>query len=83
MTDVDGDGDGPPPAERPPPNVPLVLSCAFGVLGLVLLVAGATLGNTGLAVAGFAAGSLSLAAALYWRSLLVNAWAEKRGRPPR
>ena len=80
MTDVDGDGL----PERPPPPVPFVLSCALGALGFVLLLAGVVLGSTGLAVAGFASGSLSLAAALYWRSLLVTAWAEqKRGRPPR
>jgi hypothetical protein len=73
-------GGAPPPPERPP--VPLVLSIAFGALGFVLLAAGLIGGSTGLAVAGFAAGSLSLGAALYWRSLLINSWAaQKRGRP--
>lgn len=77
-----GNGGGPPPAERPGPPVPLVLSIAFGVVGAVLLVAGLIGGSTGLAVGGFAAGSLSLGAALYWRSLLISSWAaQKRGRP--
>ena len=61
-----------------------MLSCALGAVGLVLLVAGAILGSTPLSVAGVVGGSLSLGAALYWRSLLISAWAEqKRGRPPR
>lgn len=69
---------------RPSPPVPLVLSCGAGVLGFVLLVAGAVAGNSGLSVAGVAAGSASLCAALYWRSLLISAWAAKRrGRPSR
>ena len=76
-------GAGEPPPGRPKPPVPLVVSIAFGVLGFVLLAAGLLTGTTGLAVAGFAAGSLSLGAALYWRSLLISAWAaEKRDRPP-
>lgn len=75
-------GGGPPPTGRPGPPAPLVLSIAFGVLGSVLLVAGLIGGSTGLAVGGFAAGSLSLGAALYWRSLLISSWAaQKRGRP--
>jgi hypothetical protein len=48
----------------------------------VLLAAGVAAGSTGLAVAGFAAGSLSLGAALYWRSLLISAWAAKRREAP-
>lgn len=75
-------GGAPPPAGRPRPPVPLVVSIAFGVLGSVLLVAGLIGGSTGLAVGGFAAGSLSLGAALYWRSLLISSWAaQQRGRP--
>lgn len=70
-------GAGEPP-ERPRPPVPLVLSVAFGAVGLVLLVAGLVGGSTPVAVAGFLAGSLSLGAALYWRSLLVSEWAAKK-----
>lgn len=71
-----------PPAPRPP--APFVLSCAAGAVGLVLLLVGLVSGSSGLAIAGVVAGSLSLGAALYWRSLLISAWAEqKRGRPPR
>jgi hypothetical protein len=83
VTTNNGDGSGPVPTEQPGPPVPLVLSIAFGVLGSVLLVAGLVGGSPGLAVGGFAAGSLSLGAALYWRSLLISSWAaQKRGRPP-
>lgn len=82
MTASNGHGGGPAPTEQPRPPVPLVLSIAFGVLGAVLLVAGLVGGSTGLAVGGFAAGSLSLGAALYWRSLLISSWAaQKRDRP--
>jgi len=72
------------PGGRPPTPAPLVLSCVAGALGLVLLVAGAVSGTSALSVAGVVAGSASLCAALYWRSLLINSWAaHKRGRPPR
>lgn len=81
MTGADG-GDEQPARSSPP--VPLVLSCAMGALGFVLLVAGLLWGSTPLAVGGFVGGALSLGAALYWRSLLVSAWAaRKRDRPPR
>lgn len=67
-------GGGSPPA--------LVLSCVLGAVGLLLLVAGAMAGGDGLFVAAFVAGSLSLGAALYWRSELVSSWARRRrGRP--
>lgn len=52
----------------------LVLSSALGVVGLVLIVAGIVMGATAISVAGVAAGSLSLGAALYWRSELIRAW---------
>lgn len=80
---------GDDPADRPPPEpppVPFVLSCATGALGLVLLVAGAALGNRALSVAGVVGGTLSLGAALYWRSLLISAWAAQKVQkrsPPR
>ena len=81
MTD-NGDGlHAPDPSPPPAWPAPFVLSCALGVLGLVLLVPGLAFGSTVLALTGFAAGALSLGAALYWRSQLVSAWAEqKRGR---
>lgn len=70
--------------DRPRPPVPLVLSCVAGAAGFLLLVAGAVVDSTGLSVAGFVAGSLSLGAALYWRSLLISSWAvQRRGRSPR
>lgn len=65
-----GDGSGPP--------APLVLSIAAGAVGLVLLVAAAVVGSTALSVAGVIAGTASLGAALYWRSLLINAWAAQK-----
>ena len=83
MSGPEGNGAAPPGA-RPPTPVPLVLSCVAGLVGLVLLVAGFASDSTALSVAGFVAGSASLGAALYWRSLLFSAWAaQKRGRPPR
>ena len=59
--------------------VPLVVSCAFGALGLVCILIGAVLGVEGLFVAGVALGALSLGAALYWRSELISEW--RKGRP--
>lgn len=79
---MSGAGGGGPPPERARPPVPFVASIAFGAVGFVLLAAGVAAGSTGLAVAGFAAGSLSLGAALYWRSLLISAWAAKRREAP-
>ncbi len=78
---------GPPleqPEPAPPaPPVPLVLSCAMGGIGVVLLLLGAVVGNAGLSVAGVVAGTVSLGAALYWRSLLISAWAARREPRPR
>lgn len=75
--------DPPPPepparAVPPAPPVPLVLSCAMGGIGVVLLLLGAVVGNAGLSVAGVVAGTASLGAALYWRSLLITAWAARK-----
>lgn len=81
MTGAEGQGGPPGPAARPRPPVPLVLSCAAGAVGLVLLVAGAATSEQALSVAGVAAGTGSLGAALYWRSLLITAWAQRRVRP--
>lgn len=72
-----------PPGGRPRTPVPLVLSCVAGAVGLVLLVAGLVSDTTAISVAGFIAGSASLGAALYWRSLLISSWAaQKRGPRP-
>jgi hypothetical protein len=58
-----------------------VLSCAFGAVGIVLLLVGALTGATALFVAAVAAGSLSLGSALYWRSELISQW--RRTEPDR
>ena len=71
------------PAPLPKRPVPLVLSCGAGALGLVLLVGGLALGNTGLSVAGVVGGALSLGAALYWRSLLISEWSGRKRAPTR
>jgi len=71
-----------PVAARPPTPRPLVVSCLLGAVGVVLLVIGGLSGAEYLSVAGFAAGSLSLAAALLWRSELIAAHrAAKRSLP--
>lgn len=79
-----GDHAGRQAPHPPKAPVPLVLSCATGALGLVLLMGGALIDNTALSVAGVVGGALSLGAALYWRSLLISDWAaQKRARPRR
>ena len=70
------------PAPTTPTPIALVLSCAFGALGVVLFLVGSVLGSERAFVAGAAAGALSLAAALYWRSELVSSWARKRRGAP-
>ena len=67
-------------SERAAPPA-LVLSCVLGAVGFVLLLAGAVTGQEAASVAGVAAGAVSLAAALYWRSELISAWRRDRGRP--
>ena len=62
--------------ERTPPA--LALSAAFGAVGVVLFFVGAVTGANSAFVAGVAAGALSLAAALYWRSELISAWRRDR-----
>ncbi len=57
-----------------------MISCAAGLLGAVLLIAGVVTGVDGLVVAGVASAALSLAAALLWRSQLIGAWHEERRR---
>ena len=55
-----------------------VISCIFGALGLALFVAAAAADVDALYFAGIVAGALSLCAALYWRSLLVADWGERK-----
>jgi hypothetical protein len=57
-----------------------LLSCAFGALGVVILLAALATGVDGLYVAVIGAGAVSLACALYWRSLLVSDWSERKPR---
>lgn len=65
-------GPGRPPA--------FTVSLAFGILGVVLLLAGWATSGDALFLSGIVAGCLSLAAALYWRSQLVADW-RRRKRP--
>ena len=60
--------------------LPLLVSIALGCLGVLLFVVGAATSSTPVFVAGFAAGALSLGAALYWRGELIAAWHAQRGR---
>jgi hypothetical protein len=63
----------PPPANRSD-HPAFLASCAFGALGVLLLLLGAVTGIHGLLYAGVGAGAASLVAALAWRSDLVTAW---------
>lgn len=58
-------------------------SAAFGVVGLVFLVAGLASTSTPILVVAFTAGSLSLISALVWRAQLIEAWRKEHGRPTR
>lgn len=72
----------PTPPPVPPARPPALLaSIALGGLGLLLLVLGMASGAAPLFVAGFVAGALSLGAALYWRSQLIEAWRDERREP--
>ena len=57
-----------------------VLSCIFGALGVVLLIAAVAFSSDALYFATMGAGVLSLGSALYWRSLLVANWGERKPR---
>ena len=57
-----------------------LLSCALGALGVALLVVAIATGIEGLYFAVMAAGAVSLACALYWRSLLVSDWSDRKAR---
>lgn len=63
-----------PPPARPARPPALRASIVFGVVGAVLLAVGFVTTNTPVLVLSGAAGSLSLASALVWRSQLVQAW---------
>jgi len=58
-------------------------SVVFGIVGAVLLVVGVITGSTPVLVAATTVGSLSLVAALVWRSQLIEAWRTEKGRPTR
>lgn len=58
-----------------------LLSCAFGALGVAILLAAVVTGAEALYFAVMVAGAISLACALYWRSLLVADWSERKPRP--
>ncbi|MCA1691505.1 MAG: hypothetical protein ABR540_03350 [Acidimicrobiales bacterium] len=59
------------PAKRPPA---FVMSCAFGVIGAVLLLTGLATGSEPVLITAGAGGALSLVCALVWRSQLIDAW---------
>jgi putative flippase GtrA len=67
-------------SSKAPAPKPLVLSAAFGGLGVLLFLIGALTSSTPVFVAGFFAGAVSLGVALYWRSELIVAWHEQRDR---
>jgi hypothetical protein len=51
-----------------------VLSCAFGALGLLLILIGLVIGGQVIFVVGTFLGALSLIAAMAWRADLISAW---------
>jgi hypothetical protein len=75
VTDKDPRGTPTIPSTHPG----FLLSCAFGALGLLVLVVGLVIASQALDVAGTFLGALSLFAALAWRADLVSAW--KRDHP--
>jgi hypothetical protein len=57
-----------------------LLSCAFGALGLLLIIIGLIIGGQVIFVVGTFLGALSLLAALAWRADLVSAWKKDHTR---
>ena len=57
----------------------LVASCALGLVGAVVLLAGLFLDVVAVALVGVALAGLSLGAALVWRSQLIEAWRRQQG----
>jgi hypothetical protein len=51
-----------------------LLSCAFGALGLLLILIGLVIGGQVIFVVGTFLGALSLIAAMAWRADLISAW---------
>jgi hypothetical protein len=51
-----------------------LLSCAFGALGLLLILIGLVIGGQVIFVVGTFLGALSLIAAMAWRADLIRAW---------
>jgi hypothetical protein len=48
-------------------------------VGVMVVTAGIATGSNGVALAGYILGTLSLVAALAWRSELVQAWRTRKG----
>lgn len=69
-----------PPAPLQPESRPpaFVASCAFGAVGAVLLLIGLIMRSIPVLVLSGLGGTLSLVAALVWRSQLIAAWHEQQ-----
>lgn len=64
---------------RATPTIPrshpgFIVSCVFGVIGLLLIITGVIIGGQNIFVAGTICGAFSLLAALAWRADLVSTW---------
>jgi hypothetical protein len=64
---------------RGTPTVPMshpgfLLSCAFGAVGMLLILIGLVIGGQVIFVVGTFLGALSLIAAMAWRADLISAW---------
>ncbi len=68
------------PARRP---TALVTSVALGAAGLVLVLLGLFTSIEAVVVAGVAAASVSLVAALVWREQLIKSWRAQRAQQDR
>ena len=70
-----------PSAEGPTPPTPpaLVASCALGLVGGVVLLAGLVTGIVAVVLVGVGLAGLSLGAALVWRSQLIESWRRQQG----
>ncbi len=77
MTDKDPRGTPTIPITHPG----FLLSCGFGAVGMLLIIAGLVFGGQVIFVVGTFLGMLSLISALAWRADLVTTW--KRDHPNR
>ncbi len=68
------------PSRLPTPPA-LVVSVAFGSVGVVLLLVGLVIGSQTVLIAGVAAGVVSLVAVLVWREQLIEAWHARKTQP--